>query len=74
MNPLTSLKKLAHYAWGLLTALVALVAPVLSALMFLGFIVYELDEEWHIRDKSYNDIREMLIGMGIGVVIAILIA
>ena len=74
MSPLAALRKLAHYAWGLLTALVALVAPVLSALMFLGFIVYELDEEWHIRDKSYNDIREMLIGMGIGALVIIALA
>lgn len=62
-----------HYLWGILISIVALLSPTLSVLMFTGFIIYELDEEWHIRDKSYADIREMLVGMGIGVVIDIII-
>ena len=62
-----------HYLWGILISIVALVSPTLSVLMFTGFIIYELDEEWHIKDKSYADIREMLVGMGIGVVIDIII-
>jgi len=62
-----------HYLWGILISIVALISPTLSALMFAGFIIYELDEEWHIKDKSYADIREMLVGMGIGVIIDIII-
>ena len=73
MSPLAALKKLAHIAWGLLTALVSTAAPVLALIMFLGFIVYELDEEWHIRDKSYNDVREMLVGLGTGALVLLLL-
>ena len=74
MSLLDPFKKLAHYVWGFLTALVAPAAPVLSAIMFIGFIVYELDEEWHIRDKSYRDIQEMLTGLGIGAITILILA
>lgn len=67
------LERFAHHIWGFMVALVALVSPALSVLMFTGFIIYELDEEWHIKDKSYADIREMLIGMGIGAALDLVI-
>ena len=65
--------KLAHYLWGLLIAIEAHVSPTLAWIMFAGFIVYELDEDWHIRDGAYRDIREMLIGMGIGAVATMMV-
>ena len=63
---------LAHFLWGLMIALVALLFPppaaiVLPVLMFAGFIIYELDEDWHLNDKAFKDILEMLVGMGVGV-------
>jgi len=64
---------MAHHVWGLVTAIIALVSSALSVLMFTGFIIYELDEDWHIHDKAYRDIREMLIGMGVGAALDILI-
>jgi len=69
---LAMITRLAHHIWGFMISIVSLVSPTLSAIMFIGFIIYELDEEWHIKDKSYKDIKEMLIGMGIGAVIAII--
>ncbi len=74
MNPLRAayitVHRLAHYLWGLLTALAAMLLPqVIPAIMFIGFVIYELDEEWHIRDRAYHDIREYLVGLGVGVVV-----
>jgi len=61
---------LAHVVFGILTVLAAAyVHPVVSAIMFLTFIIYELDEEWHLEDESYEDIREYGIGLGIGTTI-----
>ena len=60
---------IAHVLYGILTAF----APWhLSFIMFLAFLVYELDEEFHIRDKAYEDILEYMIGLSIGAAIYLL--
>lgn len=64
---------LAHYLWGFMISIVSAVMPALAAIMFTGFIIYELDEDWHIKDGAYRDIREMLVGMGLGVPLAMLL-
>jgi len=46
-----------------------MVSPVLSILNTIVFIIYELNEEWHLEDASYKDILEFAIGLGIGEVI-----
>jgi hypothetical protein len=61
--------RLAHIVFGILTALVAVVSPVLSVLNTIVFIIYELNEEWHLEDASYKDILEFAIGLSIGEVI-----
>jgi len=67
---LAVLTDLAHIAFGILTVLAAVyVHPVVSVIMFLTFTIYELDEEWHLEDESYEDIREYGIGLGIGTLI-----
>jgi hypothetical protein len=41
-------------------------------IIMLGFIVYELDQDWHIKDKAYRDLLGFLIGAylaGVGLVI-----
>jgi len=64
---------LAHVLFGVLTVFAAVyVHPVVSTIMFLVFVIYELDEEWHLEDESYEDIREYGIGLGIGVVATII--
>jgi len=69
-----ALTDLAHVVFGFLTVLASVyVHPVISVIMFVTFIVYQLDEEWHLEDESYEDIREYGIGLGIGVVVAIAI-
>lgn len=71
---LAVLTDLAHIAFGILTVLAAVyVHPVVSAIMFLTFIMYEVDEEWHLEDESYEDIREYGIGLGIGTLIMVVV-
>jgi hypothetical protein len=56
-----------HYLVGILTALSALISvglPLVGALMFL---VYEMDEDWHIRDSAYHDILEAEVGFWVAV-------
>jgi len=40
-----------------------LVHPWLSVLFFCGFVVYELNEDRHLKDGAYLDIFGMLVGM-----------
>jgi len=38
-------------------------------MLFLGFFVYELNEDWRIKDHAYIDICGFLWGVGIAEVI-----
>ncbi len=60
------LASVGHFLGGLVAALVAPVSPLLAILVTAVFIIYELDEDWHISDLSYRDIREFLEGMVTG--------
>lgn len=51
-----------HVLVGVLTVLSIYVSPVFPVLGFVGFIIYELDEDWHISDYAYKDIREFMVG------------
>jgi len=61
----SKLSSLVHILYGVLTVF----APWYIALI-MGFIfaLYELDEEMHIKDKAYQDIREYGIGLAIGTI------
>lgn len=47
--------------------------PLASVMLFISFIIYELDEKWTISDEAYKDILEMMIGIVVAVVTFILI-
>ena len=64
--------KLAHVAFGMITSLISIISPVLSAINSIVFIIYELDEEWHLEDESYRDILEFAIGLALGEVILLI--
>jgi len=69
-----TLTKLGHVTFGIMTVLAAsYVQPIISLIMFLTFVIYELDEEWHLEDQSYEDIKEYGIGLGIGVTAILII-
>ena len=61
-------KNAAHYIAGILIAVSCLVSwtlPIIGAIMFL---VYEVDEDWHLHDKAYHDILEAMLGFFLAVV------
>lgn len=55
-------RNLAHYLAGIITAVSSLVSWVLPLVGAIFFLTYEVDEDWHIRDKAYHDILEAMIG------------
>ena len=57
---------IAHILFGVLTALVSDISPVLSAINTSVFVIYELDQEWNLKDTAYEEILEFLIGLAIG--------
>ena len=65
---------LLHLPLGLLTCLLGYVAWWLALIFAGGFIIYELDEDFHIRNGAFADIKGFLWGCGAsGFVWAILI-
>jgi len=58
-----------HFPVGLFTAFLLHINPALGCLFGLGFISYEVMEDWRIHDKSYLDLYGWLLGLGLGGVI-----
>ena len=52
----------AHYLAGILTAMSAQVSWALVLGGLLIFMAYQLNEDWHLRDRAYHDILEFSIG------------
>ncbi len=61
-----------HFVAGVLTALCAVSYPLLSAFMFIIFIVYEVNEDWHLSDSAYRDILVYAVGIYVAAVILLL--
>jgi len=55
--------KLAHFLAGLITGITSTFNPVLSAITFMGFIIYEVIEAVDEKDKAWKDIMEYMIGL-----------
>ena len=69
---LKKLTDLAHAVLGVLIIVLTKVDPLASILLFLTFLVYELDEDWHLHDQAYQDILELMIGMVISSIVYLL--
>jgi len=65
------LTSLAHLLGGLLAGLASMFNPALSVLATVVFLIYELDEDWHISDEAFRDIKEYLIGLFISLIIVV---
>jgi hypothetical protein len=61
----------AHVVAGFLAALATVWYPVLGVVATLLFLVYELDEQWHLSDVAYEQILEYSIGYYLGITVAI---
>jgi hypothetical protein len=64
---LTKLRHPFHLVAGLLSALSVSVSPVLPLVSTLLFLTYEIDEDWHIKDRAYLDIFEYMLAFFIGI-------
>jgi hypothetical protein len=58
----------AHIIAGLIASLATFINPVAGVLATVLFIIYELDEEWHLKDESYKDILEFAVGYYVGII------
>lgn len=61
-----------HMLAGIITILAIQVSFVVPFLLFCGFMIYELNEDWHLGDGAYRDILEYDVGMFVGVLILII--
>jgi len=55
-----------HVPVGAICVLLAYVHWVLALIFGLGFLSYEIIQEWRIADKGWRDIKGFLWGLGIG--------
>jgi hypothetical protein len=61
--------RLGHALFGFVSTLSVLVHPILPALSAILFVIYELDESFHLCDEAYADIREYLYGVAAALVV-----
>lgn len=47
--------------------------PQVGVIFFVGFLIYELNEDWRIRDQAWRDIKGYLWGLAIAAVFLILL-
>lgn len=52
----------AHYLLGMLAVEGSLVHWTIPLVLTSLFLVYEVNEDWHIKDRAYHDVLECLIG------------
>lgn len=67
---------LAHFLGGFLTSIFIFSPKIplfLPIAIFILFVIYELDEDWHIKDKAYIDIRQFIYGLFVGGLIVMFI-
>ena len=49
-------------------------ARLTAILLFAGFILYEVTEDWRINDWAFRDLEGFAIGLGVGAVAQVLLA
>lgn len=57
----------AHIPHGLFVVLSAVqIHWVVAATFTIGFICFEVNQDWHLRDQAHNDLAGFLLGIVIG--------
>ena len=69
MRVVDFLEDMAHFTFGLLSALSVVIHPILTVIAFLIFILYELDQDFRLSDYAYQEICQYGFGFGLGIVI-----
>ena len=62
-----------HLPHGIITVAFVYLSPVLALCWCAGFMVYELNQDWHTKDEAHCDIFGYLVGMVIGGICAIIL-
>jgi len=57
---------LLHIPVGMFTCFAGYVAWWLAVVFATGFLLYEMNEDWHIKDEAWKDIKGYLWGIVIG--------
>ena len=60
-----------HAFVGLFNAALLAFNPVAAAILFVGFLAYEITEGQRIRDWAYRDIGGHLVGFAVGSIVFI---
>lgn len=72
MSTITARQKLTraliHIPVGVFNVYCGYIAPVYALIFCLGFLCYEVVQDWRIKDRGFHDIYGWLIGIAIGVV------
>ena len=53
-----------HFPVGCFIGWVILQSPVVGVVLAVGFLTYEVVEDWRIADRGYKDIFGFLFGIG----------
>ena len=59
---------LLHIPVGMFQVFCAWLNPALAIAFLVGFMVYEVNEDWHLKDRAYYDIRGYLWGIVLGAI------
>lgn len=59
-----------HIPHGIIIVWLAHLIPVLGLCWFIGFMLYELNQDYHTRDQAHVDIFGCLVGIVIGGIIS----
>jgi len=63
-----------HLLAGIITAMTIIyLSPVVGVIEFVVFLIYELNEDWHISDKAFIDILFYAIGLYAAAVILMIL-
>ncbi len=63
----------AHLGHGIANVFLAVYVHWTIALLFgFGFIIFELNQEWHLRDQAHQDIAGWLLGIVLGSIVYII--
>ena len=63
-----------HIIPGAFNAWLFLISPHWGWAFCVGFILYELDEDWHLRDHAYLDIIGWLVGFALFAILSFILA
>lgn len=58
-------RALIHAPVGVVTAFLCFTLPIIGALLFTAFMFYELNEDMHLKDQAWIDIKGFIWGLAV---------